>query len=374
VTGHEVSFIGFKLGNWSDEQDLKLLSEYNLKGSYLSATRSPFRYWLSATIVHRLSKCIWPLRRKSKKLAAFADHKRCWQLVHAMKMMNFRVDLVVAHNLAALYPAWWYARKYRIPFNFDVEDYYPGERTSGRTSQESLLRKGLMSLLMPDAHYVTFAAPLIRERVLKEIPMNKTRAVLINNTFPASEFRASAQTAYEDRVKLIWFSQKISYFRGLEPVITLLTEMKERFSLTLIGAIDLDFYHQYIKDKPDLITCQDPLPQKDLHRRLSEYDVGLAIEDADSDMNRDICLTNKIWAYYLSGLYILATDTRAQRDFLNTRPGHGKVFTSNSLEDTLTDISNHIEMIREKREERQRQALTESFEAEIPKLEAAWRI
>ena len=58
-----------------------------------------------------------------------------------------------------------------------------------------------------------------------------------------------------------------------------------------------------------------PLSQDALHKHLNYYDVGLAIEVVN-DLNRDLCLTNKLFAYLQSGLFVLASQTRAQRDFL----------------------------------------------------------
>jgi hypothetical protein len=47
------------------------------------------------------------------------------------------------------------------------------------------------------------------------------------------------------------------------------------------------------------------------------------LEDGSVDLNRNLCLTNKIWSYLLAGLFIVASETEAQRRFLEDFPGHG---------------------------------------------------
>jgi hypothetical protein len=371
---HCVYLSAFKLGNWSDhyDQSSALLNEITIE--YLSASRQPIFTWMRATLIHWISKWLWPVFKKNIRLTAYAHHKRSYQLVQALKKFRKPVDLVIAHNLGALYPAWLYARRRGIPFNFDVEDYYPGERIGGRHSREREIRKMLMQRLMRDAGHITYAAPLIGTRIQEEMHLNPKRCILINNTFPQSEFNWAEDMKNDGKIRMVWFSQKIGYYRGLESVIRVLAGMKEIFSLTLIGSIDPGFFEEHLSDTSGFITCVDPIPQEELHRKLGEFDVGMAIEDASSDINRDICLTNKIWAYYLSGLYILATDTSAQRMFLEERMDHGILFNQYTLEDALDDIRERIEDIRAGREKRKQKALVESFEAEIPKLEATWKI
>jgi glycosyltransferase involved in cell wall biosynthesis len=133
----------------------------------------------------------------------------------------------------------------------------------------------------------------------------------------------------------VWFSQKISFGRGLEQVldaISLLnTQKEEAINLTLIGEMDDGFYQQVIlpkleEAKPCFVFMHiPPLSQPELHAELANHDVGLAMEFNSTDLNRQLCLTNKILAYAQAGLYILATDTPAQKDFLTQNPWSGFV-------------------------------------------------
>ena len=368
-----IHLVAFKLDNWSDRFDREIVSNLKMESTCLSATRHPYPSWFRATLVNLVCKILWPFFKKNIKITAFAHHKRSYQLIQALKRIRHPADRVISHNLGALYPAWWFARKHGLPFNFDVEDYYPGEKMNNPQSAEKARRLYLMRELMPDASHVTYAAPLIGQKVQEEIPLHRERFILINNTFPEAEFIRENRTETHSKIQLIWFSQKIGYHRGLEPLIRALSHWSEKFSLTLAGWMDPVFYREHIAEHEAFITCLDPLPQQELHRRLSNYDVGLAVENAASDLNRDICLTNKIWAYYLSGLYILASDTSAQLEFMTQRKDHGMTFNPDTLDGSLLFIQQEIETIRVRSKERQRRALKESYEAEIPRLEATWR-
>ena len=63
------------------------------------------------------------------------------------------------------------------------------------------------------------------------------------------------------------------------------------------------------------VVYHPPLPQKELHRLLSSFDVGLALEPG-RDENNQLALSNKLLAYAQAGLFIVASHTTAQDLFL----------------------------------------------------------
>jgi glycosyltransferase involved in cell wall biosynthesis len=118
------------------------------------------------------------------------------------------------------------------------------------------------------------------------------------------------------------------------------------------------------------IVLHGALEQSELHKQLSSFDVGLALENKREDINRDICLTNKIWAYLQAGLYILATDTMAQKQFMEERPWAGEVisFDSDLLQRKLDWLMSNLENIRNQSADRYRMAQEYSWEKEGEKL------
>jgi hypothetical protein len=97
-------------------------------------------------------------------LNALANSRRSLQIVYAFKKTD-KPDLIVAHNLGALYPAYVLSKKWQIPFNFDVEDYHPGEFIRHDAKNEKARREFLMKRLLPKASAITCASPLIGEQV-----------------------------------------------------------------------------------------------------------------------------------------------------------------------------------------------------------------
>ena len=83
------------------------------------------------------------------------------------------------------------------------------------------------------------------------------------------------------------------------------------------------------------------MKQEDLHNCLANYDVGLALEITKVDLNKDIAVSNKIYAYAQAGLYILATDTRGQGWFIETYPFTGEL-TGQQVADMTGSISRLI--------------------------------
>jgi hypothetical protein len=112
------------------------------------------------------------------------------------------------------------------------------------------------------------------------------------------------------------------------------------------------------------LELHGPMPQAELHALLSSFDVGLALENKTQDFNRDICLTNKIWAYFQSGLYILATETQAQRQFLSEKPWAGEIMGKDEKKKRLSWLIENKEQIRKHSQNRFEKAKSYAWEEE----------
>jgi len=322
-TQYHCFFLGFKLRNWSDEIDNSLRSE--LKGvsfKYLSATRKPLVLWVFASFYQILSRWIFPFPKRVISINAFASDKRSFLLHwYLSKKKEKKFDLIISHNIGALYPAYKYAEKHKIPFAFDIEDYHPGEKIQTDKKNEKKRREFLMQELLPKAAYISYASPLIGSRSLNLIGVDKIKEhLLINNVFDSSEFKHSSDLTGD--LKLCWFSQYVDKGRGLEDVLTILDNNSHEIELHLIGNIRSEFKNVYLIPR-EYIVLHGTMPQKEIHKELQYFDVGLSLENPGWDLNRDICLTNKVWAYMQAGLFIIATETSAQKNFIKTFPWAG---------------------------------------------------
>jgi glycosyltransferase involved in cell wall biosynthesis len=361
--------LGFKLGNWSDEIDFKHQGQLeDVQFHYLSATRDPLLPWFKSTIINLLCRKVFGLHSGSAEVNAFGSDKRSFLLWQLLKNTQTHFDIFVAHNLGALYPAWKLSKKHKIPFVFDIEDYHPGEKCSGNTEHEQKRREWLLKNLLPEAALVTYASPLIGEHSVRLIGENNIKKhLLINNSFHSSEFE-NKKMPLSPKLKFIWFSQNIDQGRGLEDILPVLDEFYDRIELHLIGNVRAQFNNEYLKNR-DYIRLHGTMPQSKLHALLSSFDIGLAIEPG-KDLNNILAVSNKIYAYSQSGLYILATGTEAQRQFISERPWAGEILTSTerSMKETIAWLIDNLQWIRKEASDRSKKAKDFAWEKEGERL------
>ncbi|MCX6239081.1 MAG: hypothetical protein NTY07_16225 [Bacteroidia bacterium] len=345
--GFKIHIVCFSLSNWSDKLDDKLrLQDKEVEICYLKAGRKPLINWILFSIIQWVSIRFYSVCKKSVFVSSIASNKRTLQLYFKLKSIKkFDYSFISAHNLGTLYVAAKMAEKNKVPFIFDVEDYHPGEYIFSDAINEKQRREYLLKRLLPQAACVTVASPLIGENIkalLGEIQINKM--VLINNCFLSSEFvfndakvknvgtNQHVSKLDDQKINFVWFSQSIAANRGLELIIPKLTRVSNRVHLHLIGNLYSDFNREWIEPNFKFITTYSPMQQEDLNRFICQFDVGLALELSSFDQNRQICLTNKIWAYMQAGLYILATDTSAQMQFIKEHGIHGMVFKADEIQ------------------------------------------
>jgi glycosyltransferase involved in cell wall biosynthesis len=372
-------FLGFQLGTSYDQLETQRQTDLpnSVKYRYISATRTPLLNWIYSSLIKMVSKALLFALKNDLKLIAFASNKRAILLNMYIKKLT-GVDLVIAHNLGSLYPAYQYSNRLNIPFIFDVEDFHPGEYIGSDAKKERQRREILMKELLLKAAAITYASPLIGEYTLGLVGSEKIKKhLLINNSFFSNEFieaksnnriNQSSDHPKIDRsqkLKFVWFSQYIDSGRGIEEVLPLLDAYRNQIELHLIG-IARDKFRKAQLDHRDYIQLYGVLSQKDLHTKLSEFDIGLAIESSERDLNRDLCLTNKIWAYAQAGLYILATPTNSQRRFMMDFPWVGKIIENPSYD--INKLISNLSTIRSQKNERYRMAKMMSFEQDEKKL------
>ncbi|NOZ34232.1 MAG: glycosyltransferase family 4 protein [Chlorobi bacterium] len=370
---YNVDFIGFNSGNWSDKIDEKIIKNIEANFNYISTTRKPFFKWFIGSVTERLYKKLYLLRKKNLKINAYAHSKRTLLLNNYLQKNYKKYDLIIAHTLPTLYPAYKFANRTNTKFTFDIEDYHPGEIVPTDTENEPARRIFLMKNILPEASFITYASPLIGKyslKLLNNYPENKHN--LINNCFSQTEFKFAENNS--DKIKFVWFSQNISPGRGLELVIPALEKFKNKIELHLIGNLYADFNDNFLSKYSDFIKFHKPLSQKELNLKLAEFDIGLAVEISAVDLNKKIALSNKIFAYTQSGLYVLATDTPAQINFIQEHKNIGLISEQNieSFANSIEKIINNISQIRKNKKSRFNYAQKLSWEKESEKILEIW--
>jgi glycosyltransferase involved in cell wall biosynthesis len=129
-------------------------------------------------------------------------------------------------------------------------------------------------------------------------------------------------------LRFFWFSQTIGQGRGIELIIDALNDFDKPFELHLLGkgidsfVMDCEHKAQFKKGK---LIFHTPIPPDEIFGFCSHFDIGLCLEK-HQPLNRNICLTNKVFTYLQAGLAVIASDTRAQKAFLTENTGIGNVF------------------------------------------------
>ncbi len=373
--------LGFKpiviasyLGNWSVVNEEKLAKELlGVDIFYIDVTKRNFFDWMLASLIHKACQKLFS-NSKNPMLQAFALDKRALLLKKYLSKFEQKVDLVIAHNLGAFYSAYYYSTLHNIPLGIDIEDYHPGERTNKLVRK--LVEEHLGYVLLKTI-YNSFAAPLIQKRIVETIAIvSRANNVCVNNVFKEVEFKDSSKSSYKNnKLQIVWFSQNIDYERGLEHFFKGADFFKDAVEITLIGNCRTHFFDAEVKHR-NYIKVHEPMMQNDLHEYLSNFDVGLAIEDINADENRNICLTNKIWSYLQAGLYILASDTDAQKDFVNSFPNNAYLcsLSNSSIRTSIEYLLQNKNSIRMEKVNRFALAKQNSWEIESQKLADLWKL
>jgi glycosyltransferase involved in cell wall biosynthesis len=245
------------------------------------------------------------------------------------RAQSISADLFVAHYLPAVPAALHAAQKQGAKAAFDAEDFHRGQfNDDERGSPEAERTRWFEETYLPQCDYLTAASPGIARAYADELDIEEPTTVL--NVFPRSE-RSGHTPPDELReehpgsgVSLYWYSQTIGPDRGLEMVVRAMGQIQDRvddvprLTLSLRGGW-ADGYEENLRALARSVDIEDDqirhlarTPPNQLIERAAQHDVGLALEQARS-RNRDLCITNKIFAYLLAGLPVMATNTRGQR-------------------------------------------------------------
>lgn len=372
----DIEVIQFNLDNWSYSYTQQIkgnLPKVNFID--IEAGRRPFIPWFVSSFLERFFSRI-PLPFLPLSWLSISLNKRAFLIQRHFRNIQYKPDLIIAHNPGSFYPAMLFAKRYKSEFAIDVEDYHPGETFDGRVTERM---KKLMQLVLPKAKYVSFASKLILERVKSDMHKsnsNLCNPTLINNVFSKEEFVLKTNYATDQgKLNFVWFSQNIDYSRGLESIFTLLDNFGNDISLTLFGNLREEFFQKEITHR-NYIRTEQPMAQHKLHSILSNFDIGLALETITSDYNRDICLTNKIWSYLQSGIYILASSTKAQKELIHEFSSNGEILyeIDNKARLQIKNMIQNKEQIRKGQTERSLLNEKVNWENEADKLKYVWEI
>ncbi|RZJ76724.1 MAG: hypothetical protein EOO47_18250 [Flavobacterium sp.] len=342
--GFMVTVIYQYWNDWGTVADLTLLK--NKKWTAIRVGGDPANkkiQYLISRIKHRTSNLLAKYLGLTYGIAEFAIKRNVYGLLDKAK--SIKADLYIAHNLGALPVAVLASKKHYAKCGFDAEDFHRQEQTDNKNSLAFRLAQFIEDKYLPGVDYLTVASPLIGKEYEKFYP--NLNPVIINNVFPASYIQVKKLSDEGEKLKLFWFSQTIGKGRGIEDAIKALASIKRKhISLTLLGNINeanqayfLGLANDYRLEQEQLNFVSPVSPDK-VFELANKYDIGLALESGFC-LNNDIALSNKIFTYLTSGLAVIASETSAQKEFIEKYPTIGVSYPIGNVEALAIIINNY---------------------------------
>ncbi len=343
--GFEVKVIWSPISPWADSFDKKLFlklpnvdwimagyhSEFQPIGYWYSRVRQKVWQFVYKIVGNQFDAAIKSLVLYSQELTSIA--------------LNHKADLYIGHNLGALPAIVKASKKYNTKSVFDFEDYHRGEL------EENALYTGLIVKVekryIPHVSSITAASPAISRTYELDFPYQSIKT--INNCFPMEYAIEHIKAIPQLPLKLFWFSQYVGKQRGLEAVMKAMSFFgNEEITLTLLGSASTNI-KQYFNNLLELyglrseqLVFLDTVSEEKIASIASMHHIGLASEFTHNQ-NRDLCLTNKLFMYLLAGNAIVATDTSAQKYFLEHNKGIGSLYEQEDAIDLHSVLKKYID-------------------------------
>jgi glycosyltransferase involved in cell wall biosynthesis len=332
--GYKVTVIYVPISPWADQFDVLLCKQYPqidfLKTGYSPNQQRLYYKW--ARIRRKSNSLVYKYLGDTLNTVDFSTVLFGQELLKEAKVQ--RADLYVAHNLGALPAAVKAARHHNAKVGFDAEDFHRGEfaENSLKKKQTELIENKYFPLI----DYLSVASPLIGKAYTQIFPA--LSPTVINNVFPISVLKELIPEKKLVGLNLFWFSQTIGKTRGLECVLDAIGLLRDlSIKLTLLGNVSVDMKEYILKVASkagvnfNQIKFIAPVSEYKLFKIASRFDIGLASE-VPYCLNREYCLTNKIFTYLIAGNAIVMSDTKAQTKFLEDNPKIGLLYKHNDPE------------------------------------------
>lgn len=343
--GYQVTVMYCPLSPWADDYDVQLFQQY------------PEIKWMKVGAHPVHNKWLYRYDRLRQKLynyftkvfpdnALFAIRSMTLYSQELVKQaQKIKADFYIGHNLGALPAVVNAAKQNKAKAIFDFEDYHRGEDVEGSVHWNKVAL--IEDQYAPELLYATTASPLITQKYQLHYPQLKVYT--INNCFPLSFGKNELSSLPILPLKLFWFSQFIGPKRGLETVIAAMGKVgNTNIQLALLGNIsetDKNYFLQLANDnalQESQIVFLAPVAEHEIVSIASQHHIGLACE-IPHIINREVCLTNKIFMYLVAGNAIIYSDTKAQTKFRETYPETGTVYAQNDNEGLAIIFKDYIE-------------------------------
>lgn len=342
--GYDVTVIYARISAWASDFDQQLFQDQkNIKWIGVGLLNSK-------SIVHfcfRLRQMFWRLVnfftychfvRTAKSFTLYSQELTAAALKH-------KADLYIGHNLGALRAVVLAAQKYKSKCIFDLEDYYSGEFEKDSFDYKLIVQ--YEKRFIPQLNHVTASSPLIADLYKSSFPDIGSSIVL--NVFPLKYINKEIIRFNKKPLKLFWFSQFVGLERGLQNILKAIACFEAgQIHFTILGNCN-DQRKEYLSKLISTLSISESdiyfhkvISEVDLFKLMTTHHVGIASE-IPSLLNKDICMSNKMFSYLLAGLALVVSDTKGQSSFLNTYPNIGFIYDNDDHQRLVQGLKNYIE-------------------------------
>jgi hypothetical protein len=233
--------------------------------------------------------------------------------------LKHKADFFIGHNLGSINAVIKASQKFKAKAAFDFEDFHRGETRIYSKKYRKV--KVVEDKFIPYLNCATAASPLISKAYKDIYPDLDIQTV--NNCFNKSNGYDELLNLSPEKIKLFWFSQTVADGRGIDVVLKAMGLLRAiDFELTLLGNCSNESKNFFVSmarecgvNENQLIFL-NPVSEDEIIKIAAEHHIGLAVEIIKEE-NRNLCLSNKVFTYLLSGCAIIYSNTQAQKEFFN---------------------------------------------------------
>lgn len=242
-----------------------------------------------------------------------------------------RADLYIAHHVEALGAGYSAARANQARFGFDAEDFHPGMNDPSPAANAMI--GWLEGKYLPCCQHLTAASKGIAEAYRDRYGIRMPQVIL--NVFPLEELPVRE---VGDPIKFYWYSQVIGPNRGIELLLDAASRIRLPFEIHLRGSLYSEDFKTGLKQRCgdsglwERVFLHEPILAAQLISDANQYDIGLALE-SDTSVNADLAVSNKIFGYLMSRLFMIGTDTSGQKDIFTHFPDAVRMFSMHKPEE-----------------------------------------
>jgi glycosyltransferase involved in cell wall biosynthesis len=304
--------------------------------------------WAGTSFLSKLNRLLSKLSTVvAKNECNMLNRNFAWQV---KKAALFEADIYIAHNLGALPVAVQVAKKNNALTGFDAEDFHRNEVTDDASSTDVKLKTAIEDKYIPQLNYFTAASPLIAGGYKS---LYQVECTSILNTFPKVASYQAKENATRP-LQLFWFSQTVGPNRGIELIIKAINLTNIKMQFHLLGN-QVAGYKQVLSALADPLFCDiifyDTVAPDKVFEIAKTFDIGVAAEP-HVPLNRNICLTNKLFTYIQCGLAVAASNTLAQVAFFEKHPLSGELYANETeLSAILTSYHHNREAMKKAKQD-----------------------